>query len=251
MSSPNSAQPERQRLGEPVGLTRAEGGSADTSRHWSGLGLSDRTRRGFLRRLLASSGLLFLPGCDGRPPSRSAEGSPPEPLDWELLGVVARDVLPTELGNDGVDEVVARFRQWIEGFEPGAERDHGYLTAELSFTPEDPTAQWAAQLRALDGDGARYAQASASERRRRLRAAIAASVGAGGTPRPLREETESTEPGEAGFLLATANAIRAPHVALALLGFFFSSPQATDLCFQVHIGPQTCRELSQSATRPR
>jgi hypothetical protein len=43
---------------------------------------------------------------------------------------------------------------------------------------------------------------------------------------------------------------RAPHIALGLLGFFYSSPEATDLCYQARIGPNTCRPLGESPRKP-
>lgn len=212
----------------------------------------DRSRRGFLRSVLASSGLLLLPACDVRPPDRGRPDTGSRALselDWELLRAVARDVLPTELGDDGVEDVVRRFRDWLEDYQPGVERDHGYLTAELSHTPEDPTSRWAIQLEELDEGGSTYSQSSLTERQRRLLAAVRAV----GTERPMRPSSTAAdppEPGESDLFLSTANAIRAPHVVLALLAFFFSSPQATDLCFQAPIGPLTCRELSQASARP-
>lgn len=215
--------------------------------------MSDRSRRGFLRRVLASSGLLLIPGCDLRSQDRgSPDGgsSAPQEPDWKLLRAVARDVLPTELGDDGVEDVVRQFEQWLGDFEPGVERDHGYLTAELSYTPEDPSPRWAAQLRELDeGTPSTYSESSDGERRRR----ILAAVKAWGTERPMRPrskvEGELPEPGESSLLLSTASAIRAPHVVLALLAFYFSSAEATDRCFQAQIRPLTCRELS-GAARP-
>ncbi len=43
---------------------------------------------------------------------------------------------------------------------------------------------------------------------------------------------------------------RAPHIAVALLAHFYASPEATDLCYQVKIGKETCRPLASSSRQP-
>ena len=42
----------------------------------------------------------------------------------------------------------------------------------------------------------------------------------------------------------------ANHVALALLGHFYSSSEANDRCYQANIGKQTCRPLGASSRKP-
>ena len=216
--------------------------------------MSDRSRRGFLRYLLASSGLVMLPGCDTRLPHPDPVGRGSGPVlepDWGLLRAVAQDVLPTELGDGGVEEVVRRFKQWLEDYQPAVERDHGYLTSEVSYTPEDPTSRWATQLRELDQSGSsRYSESSAAERERRLRAAAVAAEAEERSRLRSSSQGGPPEPGPSGSVLSTADALRAPHVTLALLGFFFSSPEAADLCFRARIRPLTCRDLSDASVRP-
>ncbi len=43
---------------------------------------------------------------------------------------------------------------------------------------------------------------------------------------------------------------RARHVAVALLAYFYSTPEATDLCYQAAIGKNNCRPLRRSPDKP-
>jgi hypothetical protein len=43
---------------------------------------------------------------------------------------------------------------------------------------------------------------------------------------------------------------RAPHVALALLAYWYGTADATDRCYEAHIGRQNCRPLAGSARKP-
>ncbi len=153
-------------------------------------------------------------------------------LDEDLLLAVGRTVLPTELGVDGVARIVGDFREWAAAFRPGAERNHGYGTGELRHLPDDPVPGWSDQLRALDGTararhGSDFPALGVGERRQLVEEALA--------------DVESS---------LMPNPGTASHVALAVLGFFYRSPEATDLAYRAAIKKQTCRPLAEAPRKP-
>jgi hypothetical protein len=185
-------------------------------------------RRSFLHSLGALVPGAALAGCAG------PEAAEPvaEPLEPALLRSLAGTVLPSELGEAGIDRVVAGFRGWLLEFEPVAELNHGYGTGELEYTAADPAPGWNAQLRALDlrarREGGRgFAELDAGARRELVR-------------RQVPREGTARLPGVA----------EAPHVAVGLLAYFYRTPEANDLCHRAAIGRQTCRPLARAALAP-
>ena len=152
--------------------------------------------------------------------------------DPRTLRAIGEIVLPTELGTTGISAEVGRFQRWIAGYREGAELVHGYGTSVLEHTGPTPETRWAAQLSTLDAlalkqNGKRFADI-ALEPRTAL----------------LRTQLEEQKP-------ARIQAVgRAPHVALALIAHFYASPAATDLCYGVQIGKQTCRPLAAQGRKP-
>jgi hypothetical protein len=141
-------------------------------------------------------------------------------------------ILPAELGTTRVTRAVTEFQQWIDGYQPGAEANHGYGTGKIERLTADPRPQWRTQLAALDADarsnGAQSFAALPRDRRQALvRTALAAERG-DALPAPLA----------------------ARHVALALLAHFYDSPSATDLCYEAQIGRQLCRPLPAQRQQP-
>lgn len=160
-----------------------------------------------------------------------AEAAPPN-LDRALMLALGGAVLPSDLEPSGVERVIAGFEEWLSGFEPVAELNHGYGTGELEYTSADPGPGWGAQLRALDLQAQRrlgkgFVQLSPDQRRELVRAVL---------PR----ETAERMPDIAS----------APHVALGLLAYFYASPEATDLCYQAQIRKTACRPLTRNPERP-
>lgn len=149
----------------------------------------------------------------------------------ETLDALGAAVLPAELGSAQVGQVVAGFRRWIDGYRENAELNHGYGNSRLRFSGPTPATRWTKQLDDLDAaarsaHGSSFAALTVVQRQEIIRPLIAAERGIPGTP-------------DAGA-----------HVVLALLGFFYGSPLATDLCYEAAIGKSTCRPLGDSSKHP-
>ena len=126
-------------------------------------------------------------------------------LDALLLGAIGSAVLPiAELGTDGVGQAVLGFQEWLDGFEPVAELNHGYFSAEIRYAPADPGPRWQAQLEALDAEARKRYEAGFNELgpadRRALLARHIGREGANGLPGPAR----------------------ADHIAVGLLAWFYA-----------------------------
>ena len=150
----------------------------------------------------------------------------------ETLDALGLAILPTELGAAGARQVVAGFRRWLDEYREGAELNHGYGTSRLSLAGPTPATRWMPQLDALEAaaqraHGGAFTALTVEQRRALVRDALAAER-ATGVPAPER----------------------ATHVAAALLGYFFTSSQATDLCYLAPIGRDKCRPLAMSPKRP-
>ena len=148
-----------------------------------------------------------------------------------LLNAVGDAVLPAELGPQGITRAVAAFQRWMDGYQPGAEANHGYGTGRIERLPADPRPQWRSQLATLDADARRTGQSFSALARDQRQALIRAALA-----------------GERGD--AMPNPLVAKHVALALLAHFYDSPAATDLCYRAQIGRQQCRPLAAQREQP-
>lgn len=150
----------------------------------------------------------------------------------ETLDALGLPILPSELGEAQIRRVVASFRRWLDGYKEGAELLHAYGGSRLSFAGPTPATRWMPQLDALEASaqkthGRAFSALTIEQRRAIAREALSVDRGAG-MPAPER----------------------ANHIAGALLAHFFTSSQATDLCYTVTIGRSTCRPLSRSSQRP-
>ncbi len=147
------------------------------------------------------------------------------------LREVAATVLPASLGPAGVAEAVDRFLAWTRGYREGMALEHGYGHPCLRFTPASPVPGYVAQLAALDraarAKGGRFATLDLDTRRALLDAALTAA-GVGALPRRPNGQ----------------------HVVADLMGHYFNSSQAADVCYQAHIGRQTCRLIAVTTKRP-
>lgn len=184
--------------------------------------MANRDRRAFLKSSAAALSGVALGRCA---PGEGRGGRRPG-LEPGLLRALGGAVLPAgELGAEGVERVVAGFERWLEGFEPVAELNHGYGTAEIEYGLPDPAPRWRAQLEALELEARRrhgrgFADLGPGERRELVR-------------RRVRDDPLSGLP----------PAAEARHVAAGLLAYFYATPEATDLCYGAEIRPRTCREL--------
>ncbi len=172
--------------------------------------------------------IVALPACAPEP-AASAAGE--YGLPTALLRALAEAVLPSGLGDAGRERAVAAFEAWLAGYRPVTERDHGYGTGEITYTGAHPAPGWKSQLEALDLESRqRYGRDFGSldlELRRRL-------VGA----QLRRERGPLPDPADA------------TPVALGLIAHWCASSEATDLCYGVAIGRETCRPLERAPDLP-
>jgi hypothetical protein len=192
--------------------------------------MSDTGRRTFLKQSTIALSGLAVGACSGREDEPEAVT-----IDAGLLRAVGRLVLPTELGEGGVERAVSGFESWLLEFEPVAELPHGYGSPEVRYGPPDPGPRWGAQLEALEIEaskrfGAGYAELDQLGQQALLERQLAAVAAA---PEEL--------PGQSA---------RAEHVAVGLLVWFYGSSDATDLCYGRRIGAFTCRPLAAAPEEP-
>ena len=145
------------------------------------------------------------------------------------LEAIAEIVLPSTADQKAA---VKAFQDWIAGYREGADTDHGYGNTRVRPTGPAPSRNYPAQIAALDAAartrGAEsFATASRDDRRSILEAAIA----------DVKVERLSARPTGA-------------HIATDLMGHYFGSPQATDLCYRAAINRDACRGLPGSDQPP-
>jgi hypothetical protein len=128
---------------------------------------------------------------------------------------------------------VAAFTSWIDNYREGADTDHGYGNTRIRALGPSPAPSYAAQMAALDEaaratGAASFAAASLDARRAILEQAIAGA----------KVDRLSARPTGA-------------HVATDLMGHYFNSSTAADLCYRANIARDACRGLSDSDKPPR
>jgi hypothetical protein len=153
-------------------------------------------------------------------------------LDTALIARLGEVMLPSELGPDGIARVSRAFTTWISGYRAGAEVVHPYGSPSIEFTPASPASRWREQLGALDraareGHGRSFGTLARADREALVRAALA---------------TERLD--------RLPDPLSANHVAVALASFYFTSPDAHDLCYRARIGRRQCRPLVNSPREP-
>jgi hypothetical protein len=147
------------------------------------------------------------------------------------LRAAARVVLPSEPGAPNTDETVDRFLRWTRNYKAGAEMDHGYGFTRLRSTPPSSAAAYPRQLEDLERDarqqGSSFARLDSTIQRRLLQAAF-----------------------EAARVDALPQRPAGRHVVADLMGFYFYSSEANDLCYRAEIGRDTCGGLPGSDRPP-
>lgn len=194
-----------------------------------------RPRRTFLTRLAGTVAAwpVLGPRLLRRPAHVGAANAAGVQPNATLLAALGDAVLPaTELGADGVSRVVADFQRWMDGYEPGAEANHGYGTGRIARLPADPRPRWRAQLAALHAEATRSGAGSFGALPRERRQALVRAA--------LAEERGESLPAP----------LAARHVAATLLAHFYDSPTATDLCYEAQVGRQQCRPLAAQRQQP-
>lgn len=177
------------------------------------------SRRGFVAWLSTAVPLVLLARrADALAASWLAEDEP-------TMRALALAILPSELGADGTARVARDFQRWIDDYRENAELVHGYGTSALQFSRPSPRATWAAQLESLNQKG--FNGKTVGQRRLVIQNALA-------------NEKVDRMPDVAS----------APHVAVALLAFYYGSSEAADLCFRARIGRETCRPLAGVSRKP-
>lgn len=153
------------------------------------------------------------------------------PADEVRIRAIAEVVLPQEIGAQAHDAVLRGFFTWVREYRAGADADHGYGVTRLRRTGVSPAARYAAQLDALDRQARQRGYSFADLPRGDRQAIVEAAIGAAKIERlPSRPD--------------------GGHVATDLMGFYFNSIEANDVCYRARIGRDTCRGLAGSDDRP-
>jgi hypothetical protein len=149
--------------------------------------------------------------------------------DAALLLAIAEVVLPAEADRTSA---VDAFVRWIREYKEGADTDHGYGNPRVRATGPSPARNYAAQIAALESAA---------------RANSAASFA--GAPLDVRRAIIEAAIAEAKIERLPARPAGA-HVAADLMGHYFASSSASDLCYRVAIGRDQCRGLPGSEKAP-
>jgi hypothetical protein len=191
-------------------------------------GISRRRALKTLGAAAAAGGVLR----GGDTPSAAAAQAGTDTITPAALLPIAEVVLPGELGESGRREAVSAFVRWIRNYKEGADTDHGYGNTRIRQTGPSPVRSYPQHIAALDeaarGRGAASFAAASPDVRRALVAAALVSA---------KIERLPSRPNGA-------------HVASDLMGHYFNSPAAEDLCYRAAIGRDSCRGLPGSEARP-
>src|SRR4029450_9951069 len=152
-----------------------------------------------------------------------------QPADRATLAAIAEAVLPAEADRAAA---VAGFVKWIDEYKEGADTDHGYGNTRVRSTGPSPARNYPAQIAALDAAARAagapgFAAATLDQRRVIVEAAIAEAK---------IERLPARPPGA--------------HIGADLMGHYFNSPVASDLCYRAAIGRDACRGLAGSENKP-
>jgi hypothetical protein len=190
-------------------------------------------RRTFLTQ---SAATIVAAGAIAANPRPAAAQATARALDPALLAALGDTVLPESLGGAGRARAVRAFSAWIAAYHPVSEEMHGYGSAEITYTPADPSPGWNAQLEGLE----------LLARRKHRRGFAALDVT---TRRALVRPQLLQLSRQRGDRLP-ANPLTAGHVGIALLAHWADSSEATDLAYGVRIGKGKCRALAESSRKP-
>lgn len=188
-------------------------------------------RRAFLKAAAALTAATAIPSPVLAQPT--AQHQARRTLDPALLAALGDAVLPESLGAAARTRTIRDFTAWIAAYTPVAEAMHGYGDAEITYTPPDPAPNWGAQLEALD----LYARRT----RRRGFATL---------PLPDRRDVVRRQLASIRSAALPSNPLTAPHVAIALLSYWATSPGAYDAAYAARITRGECRGLGNVTRKP-
>lgn len=192
------------------------------------------SRRDALKTLAAASAFRLKPeatedGVFRLKPEATQDGDFRLQPEDPTLQAIADIVLPADADRA---PAVRRFTEWTANYREGADTDHGYGNTRVRPTGPSPARQYPAQIAALDAaakarGAASFAAATVEQRRAILEAAITEA----------RVERLPARPTGA-------------HIATDLMGHYFGSAEANDLCYNAAIGRDACRGLAGSENVP-
>jgi hypothetical protein len=146
------------------------------------------------------------------------------------LTALAETVLPSESDRK---TALAAFISWIDNYKENADTDHGYGVTRVRATGPSPARDYPAQVAALNAAA---------------RAAGAESFAAA----PLETRRTIVDAAITGAkierLPARPNGV---HIAADLMGHYFNSSAANDLCYRAEINRDGCRGLTGSDLPPK
>ena len=182
-------------------------------------------RRTFFKSIGSSLALILLPTWAR---ARFAGAATNQDVSLQDVAMV---VLPESLGPKRIAEVTIAFEQWIQGYQAGVDAGYGYGHTHPTVTGPNPSLHYAEQLKQLGADasakGGSFAALSNQDKRAIIEAAL---LQAGATSIPHRPNGK--------------------HVALDLMGYFYSSSDGMDFCYNAAIREKACRGLASSVNRP-
>jgi hypothetical protein len=146
------------------------------------------------------------------------------------LAAIAEAVLPADADRKSA---VAAFTSWIDNYKEGADTDHGYGNTRIRALGPSPERNYAAQIAALD---------------EAARAKGAASFAA--SPLDARRAILEQAITDAKIDRLSARPTGA-HIATDLMGHYFNSSTAADLCYRANIARDACRGLPGSDLPPK
>jgi hypothetical protein len=194
--------------------------------------LSRRTFISWLSGVGAALGLGVLAKDGSATPATPVLPGQSSSLDPAVVASLAAAVLPSELGESGFTRVGREFSEWIGAYRAGVELVHPYGSTQLRNTGESPLNLWRAHLAALDQQARQQHQRSfnaltVAQRRELVTAAISAD-----RPNRLPDPLDGS------------------HVALALMAWYFASPDAINRCYSARIDRNQCRPLVNAPRQP-
>ena len=152
----------------------------------------------------------------------------------DTLNAIADVVLPDEIGADARRRAVTNFASWFANYRQGADMGHGYGASTLRAPAgASPVSRYAAQFAALDAAA-------------RSRGAQSFRTLSAGDRRAVVEQFLN-EPQPVNRLPAQPTGA---NLVADLMGSYFTSANAWDVCYGVQILRDSCRSLDNSEAAP-